>query len=226
MRTAIRYVLSLGAAFVFCVLGFVVLIRIAGSLGPVSEAILERLSSLLSSKGSEAGSTPATRLISYGATPSDAALAFALSRSEQGILVRSVSVNHAIEPDLAAELALLCTKDPRCTGSLEIDPSTIEDFNARQKQTDQISDPQRPGITIAATSEFERVARERAGQHVNTDLPFLVYVSPVGFSSDRQQALIFLAEYCGSLCGGSWYLVLENRQGVWLLTHALLDSVS
>src|SRR6185503_2957549 len=201
--------------------------RVVGSLGPVSEAISARLSSLLTPAESEAGSsTPSTRLLSYGATPSAAALGFALSRSDKGILVRSVSVNHEIEPDLPARLELLCTKEPRCAGPLEIDPSTIEDFNARQKQTGQISDPQRPGITIAATSEFERIAKERGRRNVNTDLPFLVYVSPVGFSSDRQQALIFLTEYCGSLCGGGWYLVLENRQGVWLLTHALLDSVS
>src|SRR6185503_11412442 len=123
--------------------------RVVGSLGPVSEAISARLSSLLTPAESEAGSsTPSTRLLSYGATPSAAALGFALSRTDKGIVVRSVCVDHEIVPDLAARLESLCTHDPRCVGPIEIDPSTIEDFNARQTQTDQISDPQRTGITI------------------------------------------------------------------------------
>ena len=159
-------------------------------------------------------------------TPSDAALGFAVSRSDHGILVRSDSVSHERDPDLAARLEFLCTRQSDCAVPVRVHPSTIKDFNAVQEQTEHISDRRLPGIAVIAPSEFERIVAERAGRDVNTDLPVLIHISPAGFSSDRQQALLFVTESCGSLCGGGWYLLLDRRHGSWSLTHALLDWIS
>jgi hypothetical protein len=43
-----------------------------------------------------------------------------------------------------------------------------------------------------------------------------IQLSAVGFSADKTKALVYLAHYCGSLCGTGGYAFLEKRDGKWV----------
>lgn len=39
--------------------------------------------------------------------------------------------------------------------------------------------------------------------------------SNIGFSKDRQQALVYFSYYCGSLCAGGSFMILQKKNGKW-----------
>lgn len=43
----------------------------------------------------------------------------------------------------------------------------------------------------------------------------LVVVSAVGFDREKRRALVYMAHYCGSLCGGGAHHFLEKVDGAW-----------
>jgi hypothetical protein len=47
--------------------------------------------------------------------------------------------------------------------------------------------------------------------------PGIVSFSRVGFSEDGTQALFYLSNHCGGLCGGGMYVVMEKRNGSWVI---------
>jgi len=42
-----------------------------------------------------------------------------------------------------------------------------------------------------------------------------IHVSAVGFNSDKTKAMVYLGHWCGSLCGGGTYHLLEKIEGKW-----------
>lgn len=50
--------------------------------------------------------------------------------------------------------------------------------------------------------------------------------SRVGFSADGTQALFFISNRCGALCGGGWYVVMEEQNGRWALLQEIHMWVS
>jgi hypothetical protein len=40
-------------------------------------------------------------------------------------------------------------------------------------------------------------------------------VSAVGFNKDHTRALVYVAHYCGGLCGGGTYHLMAKRNGKW-----------
>lgn len=42
-------------------------------------------------------------------------------------------------------------------------------------------------------------------------------LSRVGFNADDTQALFYMSNRCGGLCGGGFYLVMEKRDGHWVI---------
>jgi hypothetical protein len=42
-------------------------------------------------------------------------------------------------------------------------------------------------------------------------------LSRVGFSADGTQALFYVSNHCGGLCGGGSYVVMEKRDGRWMI---------
>lgn len=49
------------------------------------------------------------------------------------------------------------------------------------------------------------------------DSPGIVRFSRVGFGADGTQALFYLSHTCGGLCGGGEYVVMERRDGRWVI---------
>lgn len=43
----------------------------------------------------------------------------------------------------------------------------------------------------------------------------VIGISHIGFSFERNQALVYLEEWCGSLCGTGNYFLLSKEQGKW-----------
>jgi hypothetical protein len=46
----------------------------------------------------------------------------------------------------------------------------------------------------------------------------LIHLSAVGFNADKTKALVYIAHYCGSLCGIESYVYLEKQGGKWVAT--------
>src|SRR5262249_49954198 len=42
-----------------------------------------------------------------------------------------------------------------------------------------------------------------------------IELSAVGFNADKTVAVVFMAHYCGNLCGGGRYYVLQKKDGKW-----------
>jgi len=47
--------------------------------------------------------------------------------------------------------------------------------------------------------------------------PGIITFSRVGFSEDGTQALFYLSNHCGELCGTGMYVVMEKRNGSWAI---------
>jgi len=47
--------------------------------------------------------------------------------------------------------------------------------------------------------------------------PGILRLSRVGMSADGTQALFYASHTCGGLCGGGWFVVMERRDGHWLI---------
>jgi hypothetical protein len=50
--------------------------------------------------------------------------------------------------------------------------------------------------------------------------------SRVGFSADGRQALFYVSNRCGGLCGGGSYVVMENINGRWMIGKEIVKWVS
>jgi len=51
--------------------------------------------------------------------------------------------------------------------------------------------------------------------------PGIMSFSRVGFSEDGTQALFYLSNHCGGLCGGGMYVVMEKRDGSWAIAKEI-----
>lgn len=51
--------------------------------------------------------------------------------------------------------------------------------------------------------------------------PGIMTFSRVGFSEDGTQALFYLSNHCGGLCGTGMYVVMEKRNGSWVIENEI-----
>ncbi|HEX4006269.1 MAG TPA: hypothetical protein VHX60_08845 [Acidobacteriaceae bacterium] len=51
-------------------------------------------------------------------------------------------------------------------------------------------------------------------------------VSRVGFNADGGQALFWVANRCGGLCGGSAYIAMDKQNGRWVVTKIMEELMS
>jgi len=56
--------------------------------------------------------------------------------------------------------------------------------------------------------------------------PGILGFSRVGFSADGAQALFFMSNSCGELCGGGEYVVMERRDGRWVIEKEIQTWMS
>jgi len=56
--------------------------------------------------------------------------------------------------------------------------------------------------------------------------PGILGFSRVGFSADGTQALFFASGKCGGLCGGGAYVVMERRDGRWVIEKEIETWIS
>jgi len=41
----------------------------------------------------------------------------------------------------------------------------------------------------------------------------VLHLSRVGFSPDKNQAVFYIANHCGGLCGGDYFVIMEKKTG-------------
>jgi hypothetical protein len=51
-------------------------------------------------------------------------------------------------------------------------------------------------------------------------------LSRVGFNADGAQALFYIKNQCGGLCGSGWYVIMEKRDGRWMILKEIEMWVS
>jgi hypothetical protein len=72
-----------------------------------------------------------------------------------------------------------------------------------------------PGIYSGPFSVLH--ARETALGRDQLGFVTLWTVSPVGFSEDGQSAVMYVGQFCGGLCGWGGFILLENKNGAWVV---------
>lgn len=58
--------------------------------------------------------------------------------------------------------------------------------------------------------------REKLLRRDNLGMVTTWRTSPIGFSEDGRRALLYAEYYCGGVCGGGSYFLLENKGGAWI----------
>lgn len=48
----------------------------------------------------------------------------------------------------------------------------------------------------------------------------------LGFRADGTQALFYIGNRCGVLCGAGWYVVMEKREGRWVILKEIETRIS
>lgn len=56
--------------------------------------------------------------------------------------------------------------------------------------------------------------------------PGIMTFSRVGFSEDGRQALFYLSNHCGDLCGTGMYVVMEKHNGTWAIEKEIQMWIS
>jgi hypothetical protein len=84
--------------------------------------------------------------------------------------------------------------------------------------------------SCAQIADFDSLAhlKQTALKQGNLDnVPGWFSLSRIGLSADQQQALIHVSAQCGlSLCGASFFVLLERTGEHWAVTYELMTTVS
>ncbi len=104
--------------------------------------------------------------------------------------------------------------------------STIENYLESNKTSERIAIHSDRGnkFVLVGEKELATLFREdefdRAWTRFYAKYPKssgLVFLSKIGFNTDYTQAMIYAGRQCGGLCGSGSYLVLNKKNGVWIV---------
>jgi len=104
--------------------------------------------------------------------------------------------------------------------------STIENYLERNKISEKIAIPTDVGSKHLLVGKKELASVFRKGEFdmgwtrfykKYPDSTGLIFFSKVGFSSDHNQAMLYAGRQCGGLCGSGSYLLLNKRNGKWVV---------
>jgi hypothetical protein len=83
------------------------------------------------------------------------------------------------------------------------------------------------GYQYVDASAFEKLQRDIQQRDAGTDRPEAAWwLGRVGFSSDRTEALAYVAYTCGSLCGTGVLYLLQKSGGSWAVVKGLAQWMS
>jgi hypothetical protein len=110
----------------------------------------------------------------------------------------------------------------------EIKPETLEDFEQKNKESFPIEKkfPTKANYTLLNKKDWGETLNWDNFQKKIPNSVGLYIFSRVGFSKEGTQALVFVASYCGELCGKGNYYFLKKENGEWKIVSELNRWVS
>jgi len=114
----------------------------------------------------------------------------------------------------------------------ELNPETIEDFKSKNKESSRLEKKFPTKNTYVLISDEE--LKKFFDKGLNWEGFYKKYpksggfsaFSRVGFSADGKQALVFVAQSCGGLCGEGNYYFLKNENGEWKVIKKQMTWIS
>jgi hypothetical protein len=108
----------------------------------------------------------------------------------------------------------------------EASDDTVANFNARRKSTCHLK-PQLSGAISYRVVSQEDLAKaftkDRGGwESFYKEYPRttgIVHLSAVGYNTGETEALVYVDNNCGGLCGGGYLVFLANQNGHWEVKH-------
>lgn len=76
------------------------------------------------------------------------------------------------------------------------------------------------GVASGETDEWDNFRKEFP------DVRNVIGLSPIGYNAEKSQALVYMEEWCGFLCGMGYYIFLEKENGKWKFTRYFSPWVS
>jgi len=102
--------------------------------------------------------------------------------------------------------------------------TTIDAFREVNRQQASLRRSFHPAIDyeLADSAQLEPIFKRGGGDWFAfykrfPGSPGIMTFSRVGFSEDGTQALFYLSNHCGGLCGTGMYVVMEKRNGSWAI---------
>lgn len=110
---------------------------------------------------------------------------------------------------------------------------TVEDLEKKNKERSELES--RLNLTVnyvllgkqASTNTPEDYAAQwRSFYDKYPGSPGIISLSRVGFNADRKQAIVYVANSCGGLCGKGYYVLVTKDSGDWRIERDLMLWVS
>lgn len=118
----------------------------------------------------------------------------------------------------------------------ELIPETIEDFQAKNKEIAQLKKkfPTKINYKLINIDELREFFAYEFDGEMDWEAFYKKYpksgglytFSRVGFSQDGQQALLFVTNWCRSLCGEGNYYLLKKENGEWKVINKHMIWIS
>ena len=111
------------------------------------------------------------------------------------------------------------------------DPRTTEDYEVSDREPLSLRGllGMREDVVFLTKEEakalvFEDIDDARSYETVYSNR--VVYLSNVGYNSDGTKAAVYVTHYCGGLCAGGSYYVLQKVNGRWVMAYTARAWVS
>ena len=109
-----------------------------------------------------------------------------------------------------------------------IDPATLNDFKAKNKQPQPLDGQLRLGVPVAYISDAEMTAIFQPGNgweqfyEIYPDSTGVITLSRVGFNRDMSQAIVCIGLSGGSMAGVGYYIFLTWDGSAWQIQERLM----
>lgn len=114
-----------------------------------------------------------------------------------------------------------------------ISQETIEDFEKKNEEEGELA--RHLNLTVNYVLLGKQSATKTPEEYANKwkefyerypNSPGMISLSRVGFNSDKDQALVYVGNSCGGLCGKGYYVMLMKSDRVWKVQKEMLLWVS
>jgi hypothetical protein len=104
----------------------------------------------------------------------------------------------------------------------QVSDETVAHFNSREKNHCRLRSQFDQGIPyrIVSTEELEKIFKRGDWPAFSKEYPKsfgFLRLSPVGYNTRGTEALVYVEQNCGGLCGGGVLIVLKKEDGRWIV---------